>query len=225
MMLSLVLCAALAGFGADTPAGRGGRVLRVTTLNASGPGSLREALETKGPRIVVFEVGGVVDLQGGNLTVTEPFLTVAGQTAPPPGITVVRGGLRIMTHDVLMQHIRVRPGDAGRPKRSGWEPEVTTSGAQAYNIVIDHCSLSWAVDENLSVSGPRHDGPAGTSRRITLSNNIIAEGLRDSSHAKGPHSMARWCTIIATASPSSGTSTRTTTPATRTSRRSRAAWW
>jgi pectate lyase len=189
MVLSAVLCAALVGFGADTPGGRGGRVLRVTTLGASGPGSLREALETKGPRIVRFDVGGVIDLAGGGLLVTEPFLTIAGETAPPPGITLIGGSLRIMTHDVIMQHLRVRPGDGGRPKKSGWEPEVTTSGPQAYNIVIDHCSFSWAVDENLSVSGPRHDGPEGTSRNITLSNNIIAEGLRDSSHSKGPHSM------------------------------------
>lgn len=166
-----------------------GRVLRVTNLNASGPGSLREAVAAAGPRVIIFEVGGAIDLNRTSLDIREPFVTIAGQTAPSPGITLIRGSLRIMTHDVLMQHIRVRIGDAGQPKKSGYEPEVTASGPQAYNIVVDHCSFSWAVDENLSISGPRHDGPEGTSRRVTLSNNIIAEGLHDSSHAKGPHSM------------------------------------
>jgi hypothetical protein len=86
---------------------------------------------------VVFEVGGVIDLNRNNLTIREPFLTVAGQTAPSPGITLMRGGLRIATHDLLIQHLRVRPGDPGQPKRSGWEPEVTTSGPDCYNIVIE----------------------------------------------------------------------------------------
>ena len=187
--LSLVPLLFLLGFGVETPGGRGGKLLRVTNLNARGPGSLREALEARGPRIVVFEVGGAIDLGKSTLTVSEPFLTVAGQTAPSPGITIIRGGMAIRTHDVVMRHIRVRPGDAGGPEESGWEPEVSTSGPQAYNIVVDHCSFSWAVDENLSASGPRYDGEAGTSRNVTFSNNIIAEGLYDSSHAKGMHSM------------------------------------
>lgn len=177
------------GFGIETPAGRGGEILRVTTLAPRGPGSLREALLTSRPRIVVFEVGGIIDLEGEVLVIGEPFLTVAGETAPPPGITIIRGGLSIRTHDVLVRHIRVRPGDAGRPRRSGWEPDaVSTFGGSAYNVVIDHCSLSWAVDENLSASGPRNRGHAGTSRDVTFSNCIIAEGLHDSSHRKGPHS-------------------------------------
>ncbi len=177
------------GFGVRSPAGRGGKIIRVTNLNAEGPGSLRDALKAKGRRIVVFEVGGVIDLDKKSLQIAEPFLTVAGQTAPSPGITVIRGAIYITTHDVLIQHIRVRPGDAGRPKRSGWEPDgISTAGANAHHIVIDHCSVTWAVDENLSASGPRDQGPAATSHQITFSNCIIAEGLDDSSHAKGPHS-------------------------------------
>lgn len=188
-MLGAAVFPGAQGFGIHTRAGSGGQVLRVTNLDTAGPGSLRAALETKGPRIVVFEVGGVIDLQKQDLALTEPFITIAGQTAPSPGITVIRGSLSIRTHDILMQHMRFRIGDAGAPKKSGYEPEVSTSGPDAYNIVIDHCSFSWAVDENMSVSGPRDKGPLGTSRRITLSNNIIAEGLRESSHAKGLHSM------------------------------------
>ncbi|MFP6583636.1 MAG: right-handed parallel beta-helix repeat-containing protein [Candidatus Hydrogenedentota bacterium] len=179
----------LVGFGTDTVAGNGGQVIRVTSLAESGAGSLREALETAGPRIVVFEVGGVIDLQQRGLSISEPFITIAGQTAPSPGITIIKGGLTIFTHDVLMQHISIRPGDAGQPKGSGWEPDgISTSGGDAFNIVIDHCSLTWAVDENLSASGPATEGPDATSHRITFSHCIIAEGLDDSSHAKGPHS-------------------------------------
>ncbi|OGS12025.1 MAG: pectate lyase [Elusimicrobia bacterium RIFOXYA2_FULL_58_8] len=175
------------GFGIYTPAGRGGRVIKVTTLNSEGPGSLCEALAAKGPRVIVFEVGGIIDLRMKNIILSEPFITIAGQTAPSPGITLIRGGLRITAHDVLIQHIRFRPGDAGQPKKSGWEPEVTTFSA--YNVVIDHCSFSWGVDENLSVSGPAGGEPGSASRDITLSNNIIAEALHVSSHRKGPHSM------------------------------------
>lgn len=177
------------GFGVESPAGRGGKIIRVTSLDSEGPGTLRAALDEKGPRIVVFEVAGVIDLNRKTLVISEPFVTIAGQTAPSPGITIIRAGITLKTHDILMQHIRVRPGDAGQPKKSGWEPEVTTSGGEAYNIVIDHCSMSWAVDENLSASGPRYDGPKGTTHKTTFSNNILAEGLYDSSHAKGIHSM------------------------------------
>ena len=176
-------------FGMNTPGGQNGRIIRVTTLAATGPGSLDEALRATGPRIVIFEVGGVIDLAKGRLTIREPFITVAGQTAPSPGITIIRGGMSIVTHDVIVQHIRVRPGDAGEAKRSGWEPDgIGTSGGDAYNIVIDHCSISWAVDENLSASGARTEGPEATSHRITFRNCIIAEGLDDASHSKGPHS-------------------------------------
>ena len=176
-------------FGMNTPGGRGGRIIRVTTLASSGPGSLRDALEASGPRIVVFEVGGVIDLNKRQLAIREPFITVAGQTAPSPGITIIRGGLSIRSHDVIVKHLRVRPGDAGEAKRSGWEPDgIGTANEDAFNIVVDHCSISWAVDENLSASGARTEGPEATSRRVTFSNCIIAEGLDDASHSKGPHS-------------------------------------
>jgi pectate lyase len=176
-------------FGNATKGGLNGKIIRVTNLNATGPGSLREAIEAKGPRIVVFEVGGIIDLNKGQLDVREPFLTIAGQTAPSPGITIIKGGFWINTHDILIQHIRVRPGDAGEPKRSGWSPDgLTTSGGDAYNVLVDHCSFAWAVDENLSASGERTEGPDSTSHNITFSNNIIAECLSNSSHEKGPHS-------------------------------------
>jgi hypothetical protein len=166
--------------------------LRVTTLSAQGPGSLAEALATPGPRIIVFEVGGVLDLNGATLKVKEPFVTVAGQTAPSPGITLIRGSLSIATHDVVIQHLRVRPGATGQAL--GWHPDGISSGTGTYNFVVDHCSLSWAVDENLSASGSRFDGATpdewrqNTSRQVTFSHNIVAEGLAHSTHEKGEHS-------------------------------------
>lgn len=159
------------GFGTDARAGRGGRIIRVTNLDAQGPGSLRAAVEAKGARIVVFEVGGVIDLNRDNISIAEPFLTVAGQTAPSPGVTLIRGGISIETHNVLIRHLRVRPGDAGQARRSGWEPDGIATNA-AHHVVIDHCSVTWAVDENLSASGPRHEGPDRTSHDVTFSNCI-----------------------------------------------------
>lgn len=182
-----------AGWAASTPGGRGGEILRVTSLEADGPGSLRAALDHEGPRIVVFEVGGVIDLDRATLRVEHPYVTIAGQTAPSPGITVIRGGLDVATHDVVIRHLRIRPGEAGAAKGSDWG-EDAISTASARDLVVDHCSLTWATDENLSASGPRFTGETpddwrrGTSRRITFSHNIIAEGLADSTHPKFEHS-------------------------------------
>jgi hypothetical protein len=181
------------GAAATTPGGRGGAVVRVTTLAAEGPGSLAEALARTGPRIVVFEVGGVIDLGRRELKITEPFLTVAGQTAPSPGITLVKGGISVQTHDVVIRHLRVRPGTAGLRRDAGVDFDAITTVA-AHDVIVDHCSLTWATDENLSASGPRFEGPdiaawrASTSHRITFSNNLIAEGLAHATHAKGEHS-------------------------------------
>ncbi|PPJ41433.1 MULTISPECIES: pectate lyase [unclassified Pseudoxanthomonas] len=181
------------GSAAHTPGGRGGTVLRVTTLAAEGPGSLKAALMAKGPRTVVFEVGGVIDLGMKELRISEPFLTVAGQTAPHPGVTIIKGGLTIATHDVVIRHIRIRPGDGGMAKRSGDIDAITTVRG-AHDVIVDHCSLTWATDENLSASSTRFHGEseaewmANASRRITYSNNIVGEGLANATHPKGEHS-------------------------------------
>ena len=185
--------AAALGWAATTPGGRGGAILKVTTLAADGPGSLAQALAAKGPRIVVFEVGGVIDLGAKSLKVREPFLTLAGQTAPAPGITLIRGGLVIATHDVVIRHIRVRPGEGGAAKLSGWECDGLATD-RAHDVIVDHCSFSWSTDEGLSASGPRFEGAtpddwrAATSHRITFTNNIVAEGLSNATHSKGEHS-------------------------------------
>ncbi len=174
---------------ADTRGGAEGAIVKVTNLNREGAGSFLDAVQKSGPRIVVFEVAGVIDLNKHGIVIDNPYLTIAGQTAPSPGITFIRGGISIQTHDVIVKHISVRPGDAGEPKRSGWEPDgISTSGGDAYNILIDHCSVTWAVDENISASGARLEGPENTSHRVTISNCLIAEGLSHSSHQKGEHS-------------------------------------
>jgi pectate lyase len=180
------------GWAADTVGGRGGKIIRVTTLAPSGPGSLLEALETDGPRIVVFEVGGVIDMAKQEIKITKPFLTIAGQTAPSPGITLIKTGIDVMTHDVIIQHIRVRTGTAGEKQR-GWSPDAMST-VNASNLIVDHCTFTWAIDENLSASGPRFTGKTpddwrrAVSHRITYSNNIIAEGLSHATHPKFEHS-------------------------------------
>ena len=181
------------GSAATTPGGRGGKIIRVTTLAPDGPGSFKAAVEAKGPRIVVFEVGGVIDMGRTTLTITEPFLTIAGQTAPGPGITLIRTGIDVKTHDVVMRHLRVYTGVDGQPKRSGWEADAFSTVA-AHDVIVDHCTFLWAIDENMSASGPRFAGKdvaewrKNTSHDITFSNNLAAEGLADASHPKGEHS-------------------------------------
>lgn len=181
------------GVAAETAGGRGGRIIRVTTLAAEGPGSLKAAIDAKGPRTVVFEVGGVIDMGRTVINIKEPFLTIAGQTAPSPGITLIRTGIDLKTHDVVIRHIRVRTGVDGQGPDSGWDPDaLSTIGAR--NVIVDHCTFSWAIDENLSASGPRFTGTTpedwrkGTSNRITFSYNLLSEGLANASHPKGEHS-------------------------------------
>lgn len=179
---------------AETQGGSGGQLIKVTTLASSGPGSLKEALASPGKRIIVFEVGGVIDLQGQSWKIKEPNLTIAGQTAPSPGITLIKGELEIETSDVIVQHLMFRPGEFGRPKRGGGDHDGLNTTNGAHKVIVDHCSFSWATDENLSASGPRFKGkdPAewrlNTSHQITFSHNLIYEGLAESVHIKGEHS-------------------------------------
>jgi len=160
------------GFGAQTPGGRGGKVLAVTNLNDKGPGSLRAAVEAKGPRIVIFRVAGIITLQS-QLDTTNPFITIAGQTAPGDGICLAGERLRISTHDVVVRYLRSRLGD---------ERRVATDAIAVYrgghDVILDHCSTSWAVDETLSVT---------YGKNVTVQWCIIAESLNRSVHPKGAH--------------------------------------
>ena len=167
------------GFGANTPGGRGGRVLEVTNLDADGPGSLQAACRARGPRIVVFRVGGIIQ---GPVHVTEPFLTIAGQTAPGDGICLKDGPLNVETHDVVIRHIRVRPGDSPL----GYTPEhrdcIQLYGlpdTPCHDVIVDHCSGSWGTDENFQAFGDTHN--------VTFQWCISSESLHDSLHPEGPH--------------------------------------
>lgn len=177
---------------AEITGGRGGRIIRVTTLKPDGPGSFIEAVKAKGPRIVVFEVGGVIDLGRETVKLNNGDLTIAGQTAPSL-VTFVRGGIGISTDNVVIQHIAVRPGEAGHAKTSGWECDGITAYA-ASRVEVSNCSITWATDEGLSASGPRFDGAgvdewrSNTSHAIRFLRNIVAEGLSNSTHSKGEHS-------------------------------------
>jgi hypothetical protein len=173
------------GYGTTTPAGRRGAVLRVTSLLASGPGTLREALATPGPRTVIFEIGGVIRTSEP-LLIAEPFVTVAGQTAPSPGITLTGTGIVIATHDVLLQHLRVRAGDSPEGPDPGGRDCLSIVGApdgslKVHGVVIDHCSFSWAIDEGVSTWNP------GVSD-VSFLDSVIAENLSHSLHPKGEHS-------------------------------------
>jgi hypothetical protein len=156
------------GFGMETRAayacGVAPKIITVTNLNARGEGSFRQALEDPSPRVVIFEVSGTIDLDS-YVIVWNPCLTIAGQTAPDPGITVMRHGIDIATHDVLIQHLRIRPGDL----ECNTAIEVWNFGSTPYNIVVDHVSVSWAQDESLSVGN--------TANNITFWNVLQAEGL------------------------------------------------
>ena len=158
------------GGGALSVGGRGGRVIEVTNLNASGPGSLRAAIEAKGARNVLFKVSGIIDLKGEPLRVKNPYLSIFGQSAPGAGITIRGHELSILTHDVIVQYIAIR---TGRDDTFGEQVGDSIGLADnAYRVIIDHCSLSWSNDENAQVwsyANPAHD--------ITWSWNIISEGL------------------------------------------------
>jgi hypothetical protein len=178
--------------GAEITGGSGGRIIRVTTLAADGPGSFIAAVKAKGPRIIVFEVGGVIDLGMETVKLDNGDLTIAGQTAPSL-VTFVRGGIGISADNVVIQHVAVRPGEAGQAKTSGWECDGITAYA-ASRVEVSNCSISWATDEGLSASGPRFAGAsveewrAGTSHHVRFLRNIVAEGLSNSTHSKGEHS-------------------------------------
>lgn len=173
-------------YGADLDAAS---VVRVTSLAASGPGTLREAIESEaeGPRLIVFEVGGTIDLEGRGIAVRHDHLWIAGQTAPAPGITLIRGGLAIEASHVILQHLRVRPGDRGAPDRKKWEPDGIATGGANHDILVEHCSVTWSIDENLSASSYGAE-PGESARRIVFRNNLVAQALHNATHAKGPHS-------------------------------------
>lgn len=180
------------GFAHQTIGGKAGRIVYVTNLKNSGDGSLRKALKFKGPKKILFKISGIIKLKD-NLVIKYPFLSVIGESAPSPGITLVGAGIVIKTHEVIISHLRIRVGD----KKEGPAPDdrdgiqIIAPKIQKYgkldihNIVLRNLSISWAIDENISTWGKG----GYRLRNITIQNSIISEALKCSKHSKGRHSM------------------------------------
>lgn len=167
------------GYGRYALGGRGGRVIKVTHLGDDGPGSLRAAVQAHGPRTIVFDVSGYIDLVR-DLDINRGFITIAGQTAPGDGITLRGHSLNIKADHVVVRYIRVRPGAAANIETDA------ISIFRGRNVIVDHCSASWATDETLSIS-PSRKSSMRSLDNITVQWSIIAESLNDSVHAKGKH--------------------------------------
>jgi pectate lyase len=165
------------GWGAITPGGRNGRVIKVTNLNSSGPGSLAEACSAKGPRIVVFDVSGVIH---GDVLITQSYITIAGQSAPGAGITLEGklGTYDFGVHDIIVRHLRIR-----KPRESGGGGDAVQMGGLGsdkkgtYNIILDHLSVCWGNDEVIDLYNAHH---------VTVQWCTVEES-DDKGHEKGEH--------------------------------------
>ena len=189
----LAVIPGLVGYGVtETVAGRGGAIMRVTNLNDSGAGSLRACVAASEPRVCVFEISGTIVLNS-RLDILNPFITIAGQTAPTPGIILRGDGLLVWnTHDALIQHLQIRPGDGTAPSNTvcGQRSAIgvaAENGKSAYNIVYDHISAGWATDQTVGIWG--QNATNAKIYNVTLSNSIFSEALNNSCHDKGAHPM------------------------------------
>ncbi|WP_246229388.1 T9SS C-terminal target domain-containing protein [Sphingobacterium shayense] len=155
------------GYGRYARGGRGGVVVEVTNLNDSGPGSLREAVENPiGPRTIVFNVSGIIELKS-RLVLNQPYVTIAGQTAPGDGICIISSPFGFTGNDLIVQNLRVRLG-AGKT--------ADGMGLTGANFsIVDHCSISWTIDEGFSSRG---------AKNITLQRTLISEALNTAGHSK-----------------------------------------
>jgi hypothetical protein len=171
------------GAGKYSFGGRGGKVYVVTTLADSGPGSFREACETAGPRIVLFNVAGIIHLKKP-INIKAPYLTIDGHTAPGDGVCIAGESTLVDTHDVVIRYMRFRRGNT-----DVFDRDDALGGNPIGNIIVDHCSCSWGLDENLSMY--RHVYDRGTNNlklptvNITLQWNISSEALNIYNHAFG----------------------------------------
>lgn len=161
------------GYGRHTAGGRGGRIIKVTNLNDSGPGSLRNAVEATGPRTVVFDIDGTIELLSP-LRINNDSITIAGQSAPADGICLKDYPLVINASEVIIRHIRVRPGD-----RHNLDSDGIGGGRYGQrNVILDHCSVSWSIDECLSIY---------KTENLTVQWCLISHSLNSSVHTKGSH--------------------------------------
>jgi len=159
------------GFGQYVTGGRGGKVIKVSNLHDHGQGSFRAAVESLGPRIVVFEVSGVIALEKG-IQLLNPNITINGQTAPGEGITLTNYPFSVNTDNVIIRFMRFRMGDEKHVEADA------LGGFEHKDIMVDHCSMSWSTDECVSFYN---------NDNLTLQWCIITESLRNSAHIKGAH--------------------------------------
>lgn len=173
------------GGGAYTPGGRGGKVITVTSLEDSGPGTFREACETGGARIIVFNVSGIIKLRTP-INIRAPYITIAGQTAPGDGVCITGASVLLDTHDIIIRHMRFRRGQKDVAFR-----DDALGGNCVGNVIIDHCSAMWGLDENMSLYRHvynRQDNGKGLKLptvNITIQNSIFAEALDTYNHGFG----------------------------------------
>jgi hypothetical protein len=176
------------GGGMYSFGGRGGKVITVTNLNDSGPGSFREACETGGARIIVFNVSGIIRISTP-IIVRAPYVTIAGQTAPGDGVCIAGEAFWVDTHDVVVRHMRFRRGETNVVHR-----EDCFGGNPVGNIMIDHCSCTWGLDENISFYRHMYDPSEGQYKttelklptvNVTIQNTISAKALDTYNHAFG----------------------------------------
>jgi hypothetical protein len=173
------------GGGMYSFGGRGGRTIVVTNLNDSGPGSFREACEAGGPRIVVFNVAGIIKLND-RIRIRAPYITIAGNTAPGDGVCLAGNTVELESHDILIRHMRFRRGETWVGDRND-----SIGGNPTGNIMIDHVSASWGLDENMSMYRHMYLPPGATQAlklptvNITIQNSIFSEGLNTYHHAFG----------------------------------------
>ncbi|MNX20333.1 hypothetical protein D3C86_502730 [compost metagenome] len=184
------------GGGMYTFGGRGGNIYTVTSLEDSGPGTLREACEKGGARIIVFNVSGIIKIKSP-LIIRAPYITIAGQTAPGDGICVAGESVWINTHDVIIRHMRFRRGETFVGRR-----DDAIGGNPVGNIMIDHVSATWGLDENMSMyrhiysPGPGYPDVKVGTVNITIQNSLFGEALDTYNHAFGSTLGGENCAFI-----------------------------
>jgi hypothetical protein len=184
------------GGGKFSFGGRGGKVIVVNNLNDSGPGSFRDACEQGGARIVVFNVSGIIRLTSP-VIIRAPYITIAGQTAPGDGICIAGETVWCNTHDVVIRHVRFRRGETWVGRR-----DDSFGGNPVGNIMIDHVSASWGLDENISFYRHMYDPGDGSKElklgtvNVTIQNSISSQALDTYNHSFGSTLGGENCTFM-----------------------------
>jgi hypothetical protein len=184
------------GGGKYTFGGRGGKVFVVTNLNDDGEGSFRWACEQAGPRVVVFNVAGIIRIKTP-VIIRAPYITIAGQTAPGDGVCIAGESVWLNTHDVIVRFMRFRRGETWVGRR-----DDAIGGNPVGNIMIDHVSASWGLDENMSMYRHMYNDSTGAIEQklptvnITIQNSIFAEALDTWNHAFGSTLGGENCTFV-----------------------------